>query len=71
MLAFKNRVRVLDEAISQPKKVVDEVNDRANGKIDEMKNFVHEGEGALIKSNKRYLSAFTRSNLVMKELSGR
>ena len=41
MLTFENRIRELAEAITQVKKVVDEVNDRANGKIDEMKKFVH------------------------------
>ena len=45
MLAFENRLRELGEAVTEVKKVVGEVNDRANGKIDEMKRFVIEVGG--------------------------
>ena len=45
MLAFENRLRELGETVTEVKKVVNEVNDRANGKIDEMKKFVQEVGG--------------------------
>ena len=45
MLAFENRLRELGEAVTDVKKVVNEVNDRANNKIDEMRKFVQEVGG--------------------------
>ena len=42
MLASENHIRELAKAVGELRTVVDGVNDRANKKIDEMKNFVAE-----------------------------